>query len=177
MIIRLNEIKDEGEDFQYSPANEDVSQGLIDILKGKPFQIHMRIVPAGDAFDVIGTFLAKAPEICSFCAQDIDVPLAEKFHEILLVGTKNKTDIKGSSEDFEDPDLNATHIQNYEFHVIEFLREQLLLAMPTQPKCSDSCQGLCVICGEDRNTKDCGHNPLEIPRKSAFSVLKDLKLN
>jgi uncharacterized protein len=177
MIIKLNEINDDGEDFDFSSADEELAEGLSDVLKGKPFTAQLRIVPAGDAFDVQGNFSVKVPEMCSLCAQDIDVPVKERFHEILLVGMKNKTDIKGSSEDFEDPDLNATHIKNFEFNVADFLREQILLAMPIQPKCSETCQGLCVICGEDRNQKDCGHNPLEIPKKSAFSVLKDLKLN
>ncbi|MBX9765625.1 MAG: DUF177 domain-containing protein [Bdellovibrionales bacterium] len=177
MIIRLNEINDDGEDFDLSSADEELREGLSDILKGQVFTAKMRIVPAGDAFDVQGNFTAKIPETCSLCADDIQLPLKERFHEILLIGTKNKTELKGSSEDFEDPDLNATHIKNFEFNVTDFLREQFLLAMPTQPKCSEDCKGLCLICREDRNVTDCGHNPLEIPKKTAFSVLKDLKLN
>lgn len=177
MIIRLNEINDDGEDFDLSSADEEVSEGLSDILKGQTFTARLRIVPAGDAFDVQGTFSAKIPELCSLCAEEINLPIDERFHEILLVGTKNKTELKGSSEDFDDPDLNATHIKSFEFNATDFLREQILLAMPTQPKCSEQCKGLCLVCREDRNLKDCGHNPLEIPKKTAFSVLKDLKLN
>jgi uncharacterized protein len=51
------------------------------------------------------------------------------------------------------------------------LREYALLEFPISPICKPECKGLCQVCGENLNLKDCGHRP---ESDSPFSVLKDL---
>jgi uncharacterized protein len=36
------------------------------------------------------------------------------------------------------------------------LREYVLLALPMQRVCNDNCKGICPVCGQNRNQKDCG---------------------
>jgi uncharacterized protein len=38
----------------------------------------------------------------------------------------------------------------------DILREQVLLALPMQRVCSDSCKGICPACGKNRNESECG---------------------
>ena len=52
------------------------------------------------------------------------------------------------------------------------LREYALLEVPINPLCQPGCRGLCPICGQDLNVRDCGHRPHET--ESPFSELKDL---
>jgi uncharacterized protein len=46
------------------------------------------------------------------------------------------------------------------------LRDQIILAIPISPRCREGCLGLCPICGQNKNERDCGHKPeaLEDPR-------------
>jgi uncharacterized protein len=37
----------------------------------------------------------------------------------------------------------------------DILREQVLLALPMQRVCSDSCKGICSVCGKNRNEANC----------------------
>jgi uncharacterized protein len=37
----------------------------------------------------------------------------------------------------------------------EILRERILLALPMQRVCSDACQGICPVCGKNRNESPC----------------------
>lgn len=37
----------------------------------------------------------------------------------------------------------------------DILREQVLLALPMQRVCSDVCQGICPVCGKNRNETPC----------------------
>ncbi|HEX2570497.1 MAG TPA: DUF177 domain-containing protein [Polyangia bacterium] len=67
----------------------------------------------------------------------------------------------------------ATHDRQYVV-LDNILREALILAIPMTPLCRESCQGLCPICGQDRNEGDCGCMP-ESP-DPRFAALKDLKL-
>ena len=38
----------------------------------------------------------------------------------------------------------------------DVLREYILLALPMQRVCSESCKGICPVCGQNRNLKECG---------------------
>jgi uncharacterized protein len=38
----------------------------------------------------------------------------------------------------------------------DILREQLLLQLPMQHICSETCKGICPVCGANRNEADCG---------------------
>ena len=56
--------------------------------------------------------------------------------------------------------------------------DEISLAAPTKFVCSDTCAGLCPVCGKNRNTKPCSceeDNAAEIPSSnSGFAGLKDL---
>jgi len=32
-----------------------------------------------------------------------------------------------------------------------------MLEMPSRPVCRPDCKGLCLVCGQNLNEKDCGH--------------------
>lgn len=52
------------------------------------------------------------------------------------------------------------------------IREYALLEIPLKPLCKPTCKGLCAVCGEDLNVRDCGHR--DTVEESPFSALKDL---
>jgi len=56
-------------------------------------------------------------------------------------------------------DEGETEIGFYEKDGIELddiLREQVMLALPMQRVCREECQGICPVCGKNRNEGDCG---------------------
>jgi uncharacterized protein len=38
----------------------------------------------------------------------------------------------------------------------DVLREQIILCLPMQKVCRDDCKGICPMCGQNRNTSECG---------------------
>ena len=53
-------------------------------------------------------------------------------------------------------------------------REQILLAMPMDVVCKEDCRGLCSVCGQDLNAKECGcQRKVTDPR---WAALQDIKL-
>ncbi len=57
----------------------------------------------------------------------------------------------------------------------EMLREQLILSIPMQPLCSEGCQGLCQVCGQNLNVRRCGCK--EVKTESPFAILQEAKLS
>ena len=45
-----------------------------------------------------------------------------------------------------------------EFDLTPELREDIIMSLPQNFICSDECEGLCQICGGDKNVTDCGCN-------------------
>ena len=43
-----------------------------------------------------------------------------------------------------------------------FVREEMLVSIPINPRCSDDCLGLCPICGGDLNEIRCQHDEIDI---------------
>ena len=52
------------------------------------------------------------------------------------------------------------------------LREYALLEIPINPLHDPDCKGLCPVCRQDLNVRDCGHRP--DPSDSPFAKIKDL---
>jgi uncharacterized protein len=55
-------------------------------------------------------------------------------------------------------DESETEIGFYEdggLDLADILRERILLALPMQRVCRDACQGICPVCGGNRNESEC----------------------
>ena len=68
----------------------------------------------------------------------------------------------------EETDCRSVLEQRIELQ--EMLREQLILSIPMQPLCSEGCQGLCQVCGQNLNVQGCGCK--EVKTESPFAVLQ-----
>jgi uncharacterized protein len=56
----------------------------------------------------------------------------------------------------------------------DILREYVILSMPMHPVCSDACQGICPVCGQNRNVRACS---CEVkPQDDRWAALKRLQL-
>ena len=62
--------------------------------------------------------------------------------------------------------------ENAQLDLEPIIRGDALLESPVSPICRTECKGLCPVCGQDLNVRDCGHRPQE--DDSPFSVLKKL---
>jgi uncharacterized protein len=54
----------------------------------------------------------------------------------------------------------------------DVLREYVLLALPMQRVCSELCKGICPVCGQNRNQKECGCQPDAVDDR--WEALKDI---
>src|SRR5262249_5358046 len=54
----------------------------------------------------------------------------------------------------------------------DILREHILLSMPMQRVCRDDCQGICPVCGQNRNIVQCGCEVKKVDDR--WAALKNL---
>jgi uncharacterized protein len=90
-------------------------------------------------------------------------------------GIDEEADAEGPNKgSFEDADVDTEPFDGEKVPLDPMIREQLLLSLPMDIVCKPDCKGLCSVCGQDLNERDCGHDrTVPDPR---WSALKNLKL-
>lgn len=79
-----------------------------------------------------------------------------------------------STEKVDVNDVYLVHKKDQTIDIGEFLRQEIILHFPLIPVCSKSCKGLCPVCGQDRNKKDCHCETETEEEYKPLSALKDL---
>jgi uncharacterized protein len=112
---------------------------------------------------VQGDFTALTTTECGRCLEDFELTLDSHFEEIFTYETNPL------SED----ELIIPEDGNIDFE--PYIHDYLLLEMPINPVCKPDCLGLCDICGENRNLRDCGHVHEEPMTAMARELMKTVE--
>jgi len=101
---------------------------------------------------------------CARCLKDFDFPLQSSF----VVDLKDGKPAEDTGEYYT--------IEGNEVDLEPILMEQILFNLPLNLVCSADCQGLCPVCGQDRNLKNCQCQTQQIdPRWEALKKLTEGK--
>ncbi len=72
-------------------------------------------------------------------------------------------------------DLYLVDMKTMTIDLIELFRQEILLHFPLIPLCSLKCKGLCKVCGQNLNKKQCKHRTQNTPPENKpLSHLKEL---
>ena len=120
----------------------------------QPIEIKGRIYIDNQLLKVNMWIKLQYDMVCSRCIEDFDY-LSE--FEI--------------NEDY-DIDKNQEMLENDTLDLTELIRENILLHIPIRALCTESCKGLCSVCGTNNNVHhcNCNHEQLD-PRLSVLNNL------
>lgn len=142
----------------HSPA-ESIAGGEKDFWLHGPLSVSGEVVNNGRLLAVSGTIGGTARLNCNRCLTDftlaISVPFSEHYRE---------------DGDAADPD--ALGFQGDEIDITEPVREALIIAEPLKALCREDCQGICPVCGANRNENPCACDTAVLdPRLAALEKL------
>ena len=171
MRFKINEIGAEGLPLNVPVTAEWVAAACPDLGAEpgpKGLALRGRIEKMGDDYLLRAELRGELAATCARCLEPavvaVNTPLALTF-----VSTEaNKTG------DDEDPDVIA--FLGGEIDVGDEIRDEILLAMPINPLCRETCRGLCTVCGVNRNVTACTCKT-DKASVGAFSALGKLKLS
>jgi uncharacterized protein len=109
---------------------------------------------------VQGNFSADTKLECVRCLREFSHPLDWNFTELYAFTRKSVS----------ESGLLLPEDAHIELGTL--LREYALLEVPINPLHDPDCKGLCPVCGQDLNVRDCGHRPDQ--SDSPFAKIKDL---
>ena len=170
MRVELARLDNKAGNFAYEySAGELVLEDDRVVFAGAP-RISGRISRGERKVVVEGEFTAIAAVECDRCLQPVELPISSGFR---LEYVTAETYMSLEAVELAPEDLALSTFDGEFIDVDEIVREELLLAIPTQLICRDGCKGFCPVCGTDRNTTDCNCDATEIDPR--WSGLRDLR--
>lgn len=117
-----------------------------DVNAASPLQVELSAYEIQGVIHVEGTAETVLSCICSRCLtsfqKDFSVSIHEKFTQ--------------DQEIVETDETENTHlISSDRIDLLPFIQENVLLEIPFIPLCNESCEGLCPVCGQNRNEHSC----------------------
>lgn len=175
MKIAVDEVPQSPKQVQFSESIE----GLKEIYRqsnnrdfGFPPRLDVDLVyyRSGQELFFSGGFYGRFTGCCGRCLEVYNFTLDKEF-EFVLTPHSSKSDRR--AEELRREDLGLSYYSTDEIDLAPLIAEQVMLALPTRPLCSDNCRGLCVSCGVNLNgeTCSCSTTPGD-PRMAIFRNLK-----
>ena len=118
-----------------APAPEDLGIDVIGVPEGDPIQFDLRLESVVEGVLVTGTARGRLVGECARCLVDIEDEFLADVQELYVY-----------PESDAEPD-EASRMEGDLIDLEPVLRDQVVLALPFQPLCSDDWPGLCPECG------------------------------
>ena len=144
------------------------AMGCFPISNKKPFMLcltnddNKRLLISGDT-----TLDVTIP--CDRCLEDVVIPMEISIDRIVNL---SEGMILMDSDEEED-----TFLKEHQLDVDRLIYDEILVHWPTKVLCRDDCKGICPVCGQNLNQRDCGCDRQVLdPRMAKFQdVFKEFK--
>lgn len=163
MILQLRQLasSDRPVDLHQELDMGHVIKGRKDIAGAGPLKVDLHAASSeGGVVRVTGNLAGRLDMFCSRCLKPVSHKVDIQFEESFKQSDH-------SDSEPEDREEEVTYVAEDQFNLVPYIEEAVLLDLPFTVICSDDCQGLCPICGTDRNERDCGCNTERIDPRLA----------
>jgi uncharacterized protein len=111
---------------------------------------------------------------CDRCLESAKFPIESDFDLFYRPAAPVQSHHAAEEVKIDEGEAEIAFYQGGGLDLKDILREHILLSMPMQRICSELCQGMCPMCGQNRNLVSCGCQAK--PEDDRWSALKKLKV-
>lgn len=146
--------------FSFNESMEEDAVCIDEAIFTTPVSLEGEIIKEDSIYYVVGQGSVGIRMSCNRCLEPVDLSVNFKLNEKFSNNAGQDEEIETFSGD--SIDLSSAVVRN------------ILAVMPMKVVCSDDCKGLCPVCGQNLNVKDCGCDMTYVdPRfESLRSLLK-----
>ena len=172
--IKVDSIPSEGLliDFLLEPAwlKEISAERPLGFIPSGPLEVRGELTRTGQGILFRGKVDGMIRLHCGRCLESylktLEIPVRSEWR---LISAPSK--LAEKERTFQVEDLETGLIKEGVLDLAERILEEVILTIPIQPLCRETCLGLCPTCGENKNINPCNCKAKDKP--SPFSVLKD----
>lgn len=120
--------------------------GCFEIEEKTPVSFVFSNMEAGKA-KVEGSARLRLKTSCDRCLADVSTVLDLQFERVVT-----SPEVSGG-EDIAD---DLSFMEGYQLNAETFVYNEIIGNWPVKILCKEDCKGLCPVCGQNRNERDCG---------------------
>jgi len=151
--VDFRQIKPEGTEFRFLESTEELDLVVEGVEFPAPIEVELVGTKTGDELIFQGTITTKAELECARCLDNFESVLTSKMQFVIHL-----IEISQPQES-DDDDFVVLPKTTQEYDIGQRVREAIILELPLKPLCSESCLGLCPMCGVNLNDTDCDCTP------------------
>ena len=173
MKILVNQITESPKDLTFTEGIEELNllygeERVRDFRFPPLVDVRLAYYRSGRELFFHGSIGGTIEGYCSRCLKSYSFPLEK---EVDFVLTPDPSSVK--SKELNRDEVGLSFYSEEEINLAPFIREQVLLTLPTRPLCNEDCRGLCPGCGVDLNEDPCRCAASQRdPRMALFRAMK-----
>jgi uncharacterized protein len=153
MRFKINEIGVEGVALDI-PLTADWLLAACSELDARPGAVGVgvtgRISKSGDDFLLRADIQGELETPCARCLEPARVAVRAP-----LTVTYVPFEDTNNDDETEEDDPDVVVFKGGDIDISDAIRDELVLSLPMNPLCTESCRGLCPVCGGNRNQVAC----------------------
>ena len=176
MLLDLSRLRGGGGRIDRQDPPEAFNSADEDFRVVSPVSLGADVRKDHEKVRLTGRVRADIEVDCSRCLDPFRIPVDSEFDLLYLPVSEQGTVAADDDHQLDDEDANASFYEDETIDLAQLVREQLYLTLPMKPLCRADCQGLCPVCGVNRNRETCScHTEWVDPRMEALRRLRDTK--
>jgi uncharacterized protein len=140
---------------------EGLRTELAQVPEDRPIEGDLDLESIVEGILVSGTLRGSLSLRCARCLREFDQPFEVEVHELF---------VRSPDPDGDDYPLDPEGA----IELDQMVRDAIGVELPFSPLCRADCQGLCPVCGGDRNLGECPGHAEADPRWAALDELAPL---
>lgn len=132
-------------DSQLQQSSPVHAEGQAELLNGSLAEIR-----------VAGDLRVQIKGVCDRCTESALHDITSRFDLVYVPAGQARS---GGGEEIDEAGAEVGYYAGSALELNDVFREVILLALPMQLVCREDCRGICPVCGEDLNSKDCDCQP------------------
>jgi uncharacterized protein len=107
---------------------------------------------------------------CDRCLEPVSLPIRSPFDLVYVPASEAAV---GGEDEIDEDAVEVGYYHGNGLQLNDVLREIVLLALPMRLVCSENCKGICPLCGQNRNQRECACQMAAADDR--WNKLKDLR--
>lgn len=173
MKILVDQITEAPQRLTFEESAEELNDlygrsRIPDFRFHSPFDVKLLYYRSGRDLFFSGTVGGRLEGSCSRCLEAYGFTIEKEFEFVLTPATRSAE----RSKELAPDEMGLSSYAEPEVNLSPFVREQVILSLPTRPLCSETCRGLCPGCGANLNREPCACAPAADDRLALFRTLR-----
>jgi uncharacterized protein len=179
MQVHVDEIGTQGLELEcvYTPDDLPVlaqlkKDGIIVDLSA--VKCHAQMHKMAQIVSVDGSAETVIRMQCSRCLEEHQLDIRVEFHQDYVEQLPQVVDEDGGELELSAEQMGLELFDGEIIDLQDEIQQQIVLALPPRPLCSEKCKGLCSVCGANLNIETCRCTDNNISMH--FAALRDFKV-